>query len=300
MVAQEVKMELRQIQYFCKVASLKSFTQAAEQLHITQPTITHAIHKLEEELDIQLFDRNKKRALLTLEGEVFLEKMHKIIDNIDEAVSELKDLKALRKGTIKLGVPPMLGAYMFPWVFLNFNKSYPELQLIVSEEESTPIAVQKIETGDLDLAIIILPENSETIDSLVITPEEYVLCVHPDHPLNLKGKINFGQLRNEQFILLKEGSLQRKIVISRCLSNNFTPNIVFSTSQVQTIKGLVANGAGISLLMRMVINNDPNIAIVPMEEPINFHVGLAWNKGKHLSKAALAMVDFMKNIDMPR
>lgn len=293
-------MELRQIQYFCKVATLKSFTQAAEQLHITQPTITHAIHKLEEELDIQLLDRNKRRALLTLEGEVFYDKMRKVIENIDETVYELQELKALRKGTIKLGVPPMIGAYMFPWVFLNLKKSYPELKLMISEEESSLTAAQKIEMGDLDLAIIILPENSETIDSFVITQEEYVLCVCPEHPLNSMGRVNFEQLRNEQFILLKDGSLQKRIIISRCLRYNYTPNVIFSSSQVQTIKGLVTNGAGISFLMKMVVNNDPNIAIVPIDEPINFNIGLAWKKGKYLSKAALVLVDFMRNIKIPK
>lgn len=287
-------MELRQIEYFCMVGKLHSFTRAAEQLHISQPTITQAIRKLEEEIDVQLFDRSKKKALLTVEGEAFLVRMEKILDDCQQAIQEAKDFKTWRKGTITLGVPPMIGSYLYPDIFSNFKNAYPGLQLMAYEETSSLETASKLEKGELDLAIIILPENSETLNTLVIIQEQLVLCMHPNHPLSQQQSVRFDQLKYEQFILLKEKSYQHQAVISRCLRQHFMPNTICCSNQIKTIKGLIANGSGISLLMKMVVQDDPQIAVVPLEEPIAFDIGLAWKKDKCLSNASIAFIQFLE------
>lgn len=289
-------MELRQIEYFCMVGKLGSFTRAAEQLHVAQPSVTHAVHRLEEELGIQLFDRSKKKAVLTQEGEVILARLEKILGDIYQVEQEAKDIKNLLKGTVKIGVPPMIEACLFPDIFTRFRSAYPNLRIIASEEGSSLEAAAKLESGELDLAIMILPESSETLNTLVITPEEFALCVHPDHPLRQQPLVQFDQLRNEPFILLKEGAYQRQVVISRCLRQNFMPDIVFSSSQIKTIKGLVANGSGISFLMKMVVRDDPKVAVVPIDEPIKIDIGLAWKKDKYLSNASMAFVNFIRQL----
>jgi len=232
-------MELRQIEYFCMVGKLNSFTRAAEQLHIAQPSITQAVQKLEQELDTQLFDRRKKKIVLTTEGQAFLVRMEKVLDAFHQAVEELKDFRELRKGTIKVGIPPMILAYLFPDIFSSFKNTYPSLQLVAFEETSSLEVVAKLEKDELDLAIIILPENSTTLDTLVITHEQLVLCMHPQHHLRQQQSISFDQLKNEKFILLKEESYQHQIVINRCLRYNFMPNTIVSSNQIKTIKGLI-------------------------------------------------------------
>ncbi|MDU2064551.1 MAG: LysR family transcriptional regulator [Sporomusaceae bacterium] len=288
-------MELRQLEYFCMVAKLSSFTRAAEQLHIAQPSVTRAIRNLEEELGIQLFDRNKKKIALTNEGEVIFNRIEKILKELQQAFQEAKDYRNLLKGTVKIGVPPMIEAYLFPDIFTQFTATYPQLRLIASEEGSSLEAVTKIENEELDLAIIILLDQSPTLNTLEITREEFVLCTHPDHPLcHETAPVPFSKLRNESFILLKERSYQREVVTNRCLRHSFMPDVVFSSSQIKTIKGLVAKGAGISFLMNMVVRDDPKIAVVPLVEPIQFSVGLAWKKEKYLSHASLAFVNFIE------
>nr|WP_092074215.1 LysR family transcriptional regulator [Dendrosporobacter quercicolus]NSL47826.1 LysR family transcriptional regulator [Dendrosporobacter quercicolus DSM 1736]SDM74601.1 transcriptional regulator, LysR family [Dendrosporobacter quercicolus] len=287
-------MELRQIEYFCMVGKLNSFTRAAEQLHIAQPSITQAIRKLEQELGVQLFDRSKKRALLTAEGKAFWDRMELWLNDLAQAVQEVQDFKNLRKGTFKVGIPPMIEAYLFPEIFSSFKQQQPGLNLIAFEESSSLEAAVKLENNELDLAIIILPETSETLDSLVIVREQLVLCLHKEHWLAKRQAAKFEQLKNEQFILLKEGAYQHQIVISRCLRQNFMPNTIFSSNQIKTIKGLVANGLGISLLMEMVVRNDPAIIAIPLDEPIVFDIGLAWKKDQCLSTAAKAFVKFIE------
>jgi len=287
-------MELRQIEYFCMVGKLHSFTRAAEQLHISQPSITQAVRKLEEKIDVQLFDRSKKKAVLTIEGQAFLVRMEKILEDCREAVQEAKDFKTWRKGTIKVGVPPMIGSYLFPNIFSSFKNEYPGLQLMAYEETSSLETASKLENGELDLAIIILPENSKTLNTLVIIPEQLVLCMHPDHPLSQQQCVRFDQLKNEQFILLHERSYQHQVVISRCLRQHFMPKTIGCLNQIRTIKGLIANGSGISLLMKMVVQDDPQIAVVPLDDPITFDIGLAWKKDKCLSNASMAFVKFIE------
>lgn len=287
-------MELRQIEYFCMVGKLNSFTRAAEQLHIAQPSITQAVRKLEQEMDVQLFDRSKKKAILTTEGQVFLARMERILDDFHQGVQEVQDFKTLRKGTVKIGVPPMIESYLFPDIFSSFRNAYPGLQLIAFEETSSLDTASKLEKGELDLAIIILPENSETLNTLVMMQEQLVLCVNPKHPLRQQESIRFDQLKNEQFILLRERSFQHQIVVSKCLRQHFMPNTIFCSNQIKTIIGLVANGSGISLLMNMVVQDDPQIAVVPLDEQIKFDIGLAWKKDKCLSTAARAFVKFIE------
>lgn len=293
-------MELRQIEYFAMVGKLKSFTRAAEQLHIAQPSITQAIQKLEDELGISLFDRSRKKTTLTTEGEAILARMEKILADLQQIMQEAKDFKNFVKGTVKIGVPPMIEAYLFPDIFTRFNQIYPNLRLIASEEGSSLEAASKLDTDEIDLAIMILPEESETLNTIVITREEFALCVQPEHPLHQGQTVQFSQLKNEQFILLKEGSYQRQAVISRCLRQNFMPNIVFSTNQIKTIKGLVGNGSGISFLMNMVVRDDPRIAVVPVDKPIEFDIGLAWRKDKCLSNASIAFIEFLKQCSSSR
>jgi len=275
------------------VGKLNSFTRAAEQLHIAQPSITQAIHKLEAELNTQLFDRSKKKIILTPEGQIFLARMEKLLFDFDQAIEELNDFKNLQKGTIKVGIPPMIVSYLFPDIFSCFKKLYPGLQLVAFEETSSLEAAAKLETDELDLAIIILPEEPTKLEMLPITEEQLVLCMHAKHPLRKQKLVSFHQLKNEKFILLKEGAYQHQMVMDRCLRHNFVPDTILSSNQIKTIKSLIANGSGISLLMEMVVKDDPQIAVATLDEPIKFQIGLAWKKDKQLSKASISFVKFI-------
>ena len=147
-------MELRQLEYFQMASHLHNITRAAERLRVSQPNITVAIKKLEAELGIQLFDRSQKQLLLTPEGKIFLTRIELALRNIQDAVLEVNDDKQLQKGTIKIGIPPMMGAYLFPKIFSSFQKHYPHLDIFLQEEGSVSIREQ-LERDELDFGIII-------------------------------------------------------------------------------------------------------------------------------------------------
>jgi DNA-binding transcriptional LysR family regulator len=277
------------------VSKLKNFTKAAEQLHISQPAITKAIQCLEQELNVRLFDRCQKHVVLTIEGQVFFSQAERILSSVKEAVTEMSEFQNAHRGVIKLGVPPMIGAYLFPNLMVHFKQMHPLVDFKVAEAGSLD-TISKIEKGELDLAIAILPENKQSLKTFLIKREEYLLCTQPNNPLAQHQTISFNQLRNESFILLKPGNYQHHAVLQNCALCHYTPNVIIASDHFKTIKGLVANGLGISFLMRMVVQEDPSpsIVAVPLEEPIKCDIGLVWSEGRYLSQTCKAFIKFTK------
>lgn len=288
-------MDLRQMEYFQMVCRLNNLTRAAERLHVAQPAISVAMQKLEEELGVQLFSRNQKQFTLTTEGQVFLARVEDILSRTQDAILEMHEYRELRKGTIKLGVPPMIGSYLFPHIFAGFKQVYPSLDLSVIEEGSLAIRGM-LERDELDLGIVITCHMSPLLQSELITSGEILVCLSPFHPLAGVEKIDFAQLRQEPFILLKEDTYHRQVILQQCKRHNFEPNIILASSQIDTIRGLVARGVGISFLFDVIAWKDPQIQCVPLSEPLCIEIGLAWKKDRYFSKASQAFLDYMSTL----
>lgn len=285
-------MELRQLEYFCTISKLQSFTRAAEQMHVAQPSVTTAVQKLEIELGLKLFDRAQKKVTLTDEGRVFYRHALKILHEVHETFVEMHDLANISKGAIRIGVPPMIGAYIFPDIFTNFKKAYPGINLFMFEEGSLS-ALEKLETAELDLGLIILPPMTG-MQSMPVADQEIVLCVSADHPLSGRTAVAFSELKNEDFILLKDDSYHRQVIMERCRAHRFEPRVVFSSNQIQTIQSLVSKGVGITFLMRMVAEDNPHIVPISLAPPVTVNIALVWKKDKYLSKASKAFTDFIQ------
>ena len=286
-------MELRQLEYFQMASRLRNITRAAERLRVSQPNITVAIKKLEAELGIQLFDRSQKQLALTPEGAVFLNRIELALRNIQDAVLEVNDYKQLQKGTIKIGIPPMMGAYLFPKIFSSFQKKYSHLDIYLHEEGSMSIREQ-LERDELDFGIIIISGASHNLQLLPMTTSQIVACVPENSPLAAKDRLTKEDIAAANVIMLKEGSFLRQTILGKLKEQSITPNIVLESNQVVTIKGLVASGVGISFLLDMVLEDAPGVKTIPLEEPLFVDVGLAWKKDRYISKAAQSFIDFCR------
>ncbi len=287
-------MELRQLEYFQMASRLKNITRAAERLNVSQPNITVAIKKLEAELGIQLFDRSQKQLSLTPEGTIFLNRIELALRNIQDAVLEVNDYKQLQKGTIKIGIPSMIGAYLFPKIFSSFQHLYPHLDIYLYEEGSMTIREQ-LERDELDFGIVILSDASSSLQLLPMARNQIVACVPEEHPLARKNSININDISEADLIMLKEGSFLRYMVLNKLKMANISPNIVLESNQIETIKGLVSTNVGISFLLDFIVKGTPGIKILPFEDPIYVDLGLAWKKERYISKAAQSFIDFCKN-----
>ena len=174
-------MELRQLEYFQMASRLKNITRAAERLRVSQPNITVAIKKLEAELGIQLFDRSQKQLSLTPEGAVFLNRIELALRNIQDAILEVNDYKQLQKGTIKIGIPSMIGSYLFPKIFSSFQRHHSHLDIYLYEEGSVAIR-ELLERDELDFGIVILSNASQNLQRLPMSTSQIVACVPESHP----------------------------------------------------------------------------------------------------------------------
>ncbi|WP_137744386.1 LysR family transcriptional regulator [Robertmurraya siralis] len=284
-------MELRQLEYFVEVSRLKSFTHAAESLHVSQPSISNSLHKLERELGVKLLERTTKSVSLTLKGEKFLARMVEILADMDEAIQEISDAN---NGVVNFGLPPMIGAQMFPNVFMGFKEKYSKIDFAVTEKGS--VAIRKlIEKGELEMGFIILPEQSDKLEMLPLVQDQLVICMPKNHELSRKKSLSCSDLVNEKFIMLSEEYVHHDALLKHCFPSTIKPNIIFTSDKVETVKAMVAKGLGLSLLMDLYVKDRQEIVSVPLQNRIYINIGLAWRKGKTLSNEYKKVAEFIRD-----
>lgn len=286
-------MELRQLEYFQMASRLRSITRAAERLHVSQPSITKAIKKLEAELDSQLLDRSQKVLELTPEGTLFLSRIELALQSIEDAVCELNDYKNFQKGAIKVGIPPMIGSYLFPKIFFQFRQCYPNLEFSIQEEGSMAI-LERLEKGELDLGIAIVNCAADSLHVSPMATQQILACLPKQHPLaDGRSSIAFPDLDDQPIIMLKDDSYHRQVIMAEFKKHNLNPHIILSSSQIETIKGLVTSGTGIAFFLDAVVRKDSSLIALPLAEPLFAKIGLAWKKEKYLSRASRVFIDFI-------
>lgn len=290
----KIPVELRQLEYFQMAARLKNLTRAAERLHVSQPNITVAIKKLESSLGIQLFERSQKQLSLTPEGSVFLSRVDVALRNVQDALIEIDDYKQLQKGTIRIGIPPMIGSFLFPRIYCDFRRQHPNLAINLFEEGSKK-AREKLEEDEIDFGIVIISDPSPKLSVLSMATCQLVVGVPVDHPLAKKSSITLEDFADAESIFMKEGSFLRSQILEKCQSQGLEPNIIIESNQIETIKGLVSSGAGITCLLDFVLENTPGIKVIPFKEPLFYDLGLAWKKERYVSHAAQAFIDFCRD-----
>ncbi len=283
-------MELRQLEYFQAASRLNNITRAADQLHVSQPSVTIGIQSLEEELGVKLLNRSQKRISLTPEGQIFLRHVEDILTRVSDSIAEMNDHRLLQKGTIRIGITPMMGAVLFPSAFAHFQKNFPNVNIAVVEEGSLSVAAQ-LEKGELDIGIMITSDMPSDLKSQQISRGQILVCLPPGHPLGEYERIPFDKLRDQPFILFGEDTYSRQIILKECDKFHFVPRIAFSSSQIGTVIGLVSQGAGITFFIEDIARNQDSVMVRPLAEPLVLIVGLAWNGKRYLSKAAKAFID---------
>lgn len=286
-------MEIRQLRYFLEITRLGSFTRAAEQLHVAQPAISMAIRKLEEDLDLVLFNRQDRKVALTAEGEIFLGHARRILEELQSAEQEMAELRGLGKGEVRVGIPPMLSSYFFPAIISGFTRRYPNLHLSV-QGEGTWRLQRMISQGELDMGVIAgRSVPGDTLEWRHFLREEVVICVPPGHPFAGRGSVPFTEFVREPLVFFKEGYYLRELFFEELREKGGTPNIVFETNLYSLIKPLVRDGLGITSFLRMVVASDSDLVAVSFDPPLHLDLMIAWKKHAYLSRPNRAFVEFL-------
>jgi len=246
-------VELRQLQYFVKVAKMQHVTQAAEELHIAQSAVSRQIHQLEEELGVSLFIQHGRNLQLTPVGKLFLKRIETILGDIDKAIHEVHDFLDPEYGEVRIGFPHSLGVILVPDIVSKFRKKHPHVRFKFRQGVYQSL-IRDVLRGELDLAFIApYPENHEQVTGEVLMTEELFAVLPQNHPLANRSTIHLNELKDDPFVLFNEGYSLRTLVWEACREAGFIPKIAFEGEETDTIRGLVAAGMGVSLL--------PNLAL---------------------------------------
>ena len=285
-------MDFRQIRMFVTVAGTRNFTRTAEILHIAQPAVSMAISRLEEELELILFNRRGRQVTLTAEGEVFLRHAERILGDVASAETEMAELKELTSGEVRIGIPPMMSSYYFPRVIRDFRVRYPHLRLSVTGEGAARIQ-RLIASGEIDMGVIAGSKVPEGLEYRRFLREEIVACVPALHPLAKRHSISPAEFLAEPLLLFKQGYYMRELVDDMLRDLRQQPQVVFETNLFSLVRSLVCEGMGVSTLLRMVAADEPRIAAVSFDPPLYLDLHVAWKADRYLSRANRAFVEFL-------
>lgn len=250
-------MELHQLRYVVAVARTGNFSRAAEQCHVSQPSLSQQIQKLEDELGERLFDRLKRETRLTPHGEAFLRRAVKILEEVDAARQEAKDATELLRGTVTMGVLPTIAPYLLPAVLPGFMEQYPGVEVVI-QEDTTVQLVKQLTACEIDFALVSRPVSDERLEVRELFAEELLLALPPGHPLTRKRTVAAADLAPERLIVMKDGHCLGQQVLNFCDRRDLRPNISFRSAQLETIQALVCAGLGVSLIPAMAARGERN------------------------------------------
>ncbi len=287
-------MELHQLRYFCAVARAGNFTRAAEDQHVAQPSLSQQIRKLEDELGAKLFDRFPRFARLTDFGKAFLPKAGEILRQVGQARTEIQEMSQAEVGTVIVGAIPTIAPYFLGPALARFARRYPAVSISVVEE-ITPILLDRLHNGHVDIVVLALPVRGEELISEELFREPLFAALPEDHRLAARKSLALGEIREDPFLLLKEGHCFRENALSACRRSRVSPNVVFESGQFSTIVSMVATGMGVSVVPAMAVQQHPGCKFVRINDERAVRiVGLAQLKYRFKTRAQCALTEQLR------
>jgi LysR family hydrogen peroxide-inducible transcriptional activator len=242
-------MTITQLKYVLAVAEHKNFTLAAEKCFVTQPTLSMQIQKIEEELNIQIFDRTKKPIQLTDIGLKIVTQAKNIVNEADRIQDIVEQQKGFIGGEFRLGIIPTIMPTLLPMFLNNFIKKYPKVKLII-EELNTDEIIVKLNNGHLDAAIAATPLMEEKIKEIVLYFEPFVAYIPESHHHFQKKEIEVSDLNLDDILLLQDGHCFRDGILNLCKNNSKsdTNRFQIESGSFETLIKLADEGLGTTLL----------------------------------------------------
>lgn len=286
-------MEIHQLRYFCALARTGSFTRAAVEEGVAQPTLSQQITKLEQTLGARLFDRLSRAVRLTDYGRTLLPKAQTILREVNEARLSLESLRRGVGGHLSVGCIPTITPDFLAPRLSRFTASFPEVELRLVEE-TTPKLVQLLQAGELDLALVGLPINSPEMICAELFREPIWVAVGKTHRLAHRAEVHVPDLRGEKILLLKEGHCFRGDALKICRRARTPMSALFETDQFASIFPLVAAGLGIALVPEMAARNAAGCLMLPLHPQAWRRVGYIRVRRHEAGAAQSAFVKWLR------
>jgi LysR family hydrogen peroxide-inducible transcriptional activator len=286
-------LELRQLRYFCALARTGSFTRAAEQERIAQPSLSQQIRKLESDLGVPLFERLGRSTRLTLFGEALWAEATAILQHVADAESSIGSLQEGVRGRLRIGaIPTILPFFLAPRLG-EFRDLHPEVDIELSEDMTRRL-VERIQAGELDIALAGLPLKNPDIVCSELFREPLRVAVGLKHRLATVESVDLSDVRDERMLLLKDGHCFRQNVLTACTQAKIEFHSIFESDQFASIFPLVASGFGVSLVPEMACRHAESCKILPLERPAFRRVGYLQARHRFPSKPRQEFIAWLR------
>ena len=270
-------MNLRDLKYIVEVAREKNFARASAKVFVSQPALSMQIKKLEETLGVEIFERDKQNFLITPVGAEIIKKAEIILQESEEIKMIAKNSKDPHKGEIRIGAFPTVASYFLPNFVKNIHKKFPHLKIFLIEAKSDEL-IAKLKNGELDFCLLAMPIADENLIGEKIFSEKFLLATPKGHPFSKKSKIQIKELKNQELMLLEDGHCLRDQALEICSMVRAFENQDFRATSLETLRQMVANGTGITLIPEIAVRSDDKISYVKIFNAPFRTIGIHYRK----------------------
>lgn len=256
-------MNLRDLEYVVAVADLRHFGRAAKQCHVSQPTLSAQVKKLEEELEVAIFERTNRSVMPTETGAVIIEIARRMLSDAEGIREVAAAAKHPLAGRFRLGAFPTLASYLFPHILPRLREAMPDLRLVFVEEKSDDL-IDQLRRGQLDAAFLALPIEEDGFTVQPLFDDEFLVAVGSGHPLARRASVNASALSEHRLLLLDEGHCLRDQSLEVCDLMGVAEETDFRATSLETLRQMVRADTGVTLMPEIAVrDDDPDIAYVP-------------------------------------
>jgi LysR family cyn operon transcriptional activator len=287
-------MKYRQLQYFLEVAQTLHFSKAAENLFVTQPTLSHQLSELENRIGMPLFDRTGGTVRLTQAGSILREYAKRSIDAVEEGCTALAELGGLQRGDLKLGVTQSFIRRQIPPIIAQFRSRYPAIQLHISDLNANQIERQLAE-GTIHLGIAFVPATMEDTEVESILDERLVLLVNRNHPLASAGQVSWGELASYPLVLLNRSYSTRQMIDDYFSEAGVQQTVACETNTIDLMIGLAAATDLATILPEHAVDPSADMAVLSIIDPEPTRTSaIMWPRHRYRTLGALAFAEILK------
>lgn len=290
-------MDLAQLRYLVTIADEGGFTQAARKLRLSQPSLSLAIKKLEDEVGQPLFDRLTRRVVPTEAGEHLIKTARRMLADLERSVNQVRELKGEVSGKLRIGAIPTIGPFVLPEVVDQFTRRYPEVELHVTEHVTSRLMAM-LEAGELDMALLSAVPERPGIQMDIAGNEDLLAILPEGHRLVQSREIQWSDLENERFLVLGEEHCLAEQISWFCRKNKLSGRTMLEGAQLCTIAALVERQLGISVVPALMASgNYSGCVFRPLFEPRPSRpLYLAWSILRYRTQSCRMFMEITRDV----
>lgn len=293
-------MNLRDFRYLVALADERHFGRAAQRCHVSQPTLSAQLRKLEEYLGVPLIERQPRRVTLTEAGTRVVERARRLLLEADAIVELTRTDRDPLAGALKLALIPTVGPYLLPHVARRLRRDLPRLKLMLYEYQTAPL-LEKLRSGELDLGILALPVPLDGLEAQPLYEEPFTVAVPAGHPLGARDRVKLDDLKGETLLLLEDGHCLRDQALEVCSRVKVHEDQDYRATSLETLRQMVAAGHGVTLMPQLATESQAGPArglrFKSFVKPAPARtIGAVWRKSTTRAPAIEAVADSIRAV----